>query len=287
MGNYNERSSEDLGWLPAWFGCAGFGPGLQRKIKEYQLENDLEADGLCGPATYRRIYSDQMKDIDGEYIICNGQKIPIDWPHVETFDENPGIKSPNGSYKRRMRGNDRQVDHFIVHWDATLSAKHCMKILKRRKPPLSVHFCIDNAPEAKIYQLLDTSQIAYHAGGWNMRSVGVEISNAYSLRYQDYYIRRGHGPRPIIEGAKVRGRTLRPHLGFYEVQKRAAKALWEAVCFAHGIPLQTPTNPDGTERAETLSRAELNEYSGIIHHFQCSKAKIDCGGFDLTKWVNK
>jgi len=182
-----------------------------------------------------------------------------------------------------MRGNDRQVDHFIVHWDATLSAKHCMSILARRS--LSCHFTVCN--DGYIRQHLDTSQIAYHAGGWNTRSVGVEISNAFSLRHQDYYIRRGHGPRPIIEGAKVRGRTLRPHLGFYEVQKRAAKALWEAVCFAHGIPLQTPTNPDGTERAETLSRAEMKEYKGVIHHYQCSEKKIDCGGFDLTKWVNK
>ena len=41
--------------------------------------------------------------------------------------------------------------------------------------------------DGTIYQLLDTQHAAWHAGGrlWNHTGIGVEIANAYYLKYQN------------------------------------------------------------------------------------------------------
>ena len=62
-----------------------------------------------------------------------------------------------------------------------------------------MHFLIDN--DGTIYQMLDTQHIAWHAGipryeGGNKRGIGVEISNAYYPKYQEWYIKHGFGERP-------------------------------------------------------------------------------------------
>ncbi len=63
----------------------------------------------------------------------------------------------------------------------------------------------------------------------NRASVGVEISNAWYPKYNDWYERNGHGKRDIVEGAKVHGRSLEPFLDFYPKQIEALKKLWIAV----------------------------------------------------------
>ena len=90
----------------------------------------------------------------------------------------------------------------------------------------------------------------WHAGGraWNHNSVGVEVSNAYSLKYQDWYVKKGFGKRPVIRDAKVHGNSVKPHLGFYEVQMRALAALWEAVSYACNIPLVLPKTKDALDK---------------------------------------
>jgi hypothetical protein len=280
MSSYNERSATKLGWEPSWFGADGFGSALAEKIKEFQRLYDLEADGLCGAATYRRKFSEMYADKGGEHIICNGTRVPIEWEKVVTWDEPHGMKAPSGTYSRRK--GPRDVSLFVNHWDVCLSSATCFKVLKKRG--ISVHFLIDN--DGTIYQTLDTCHVGWHAGrGWNTASVGVEISNAYYPKYQSWYERKGFGPRPVVKGAKVRGRTLSEHLGFYEVQKKAAAALWKAISIGHNIPLVTPTNDDGSERADTLPPKVLKNYKGFVHHYHLTSKKIDCGGFDITEYL--
>ena len=56
---YNESSSLKLGWTPDWFGCSEFDEELTEAIRKYQKSIGLKADGLCGPGTYRRIWTDR------------------------------------------------------------------------------------------------------------------------------------------------------------------------------------------------------------------------------------
>ena len=61
---YNESSAKNLGWDPSWFGQKYFDEQLVRAIKKWQKARGLSADGLCGPATYRRVWTERQADID-------------------------------------------------------------------------------------------------------------------------------------------------------------------------------------------------------------------------------
>ena len=83
------------------------------------------------------------------------------------------------------------------------------------------------------------NHVAFHAGSkkHNAQTIGVEISNAYYTRYNKWYKDNGFGERPIVKGAKVHGKSMKPFLDFYPVQIEALKALMKAVHNATGIPL--------------------------------------------------
>lgn len=287
--NYNKKSSKDLGWDPSWFGCEEINDELTEKIKEFQREMGIEADGMCGSSTFRRKFNERAEELErsnsdpnySDYIICHGNAIPIEWNKVVLWTDKGGHKAKEGNYKP-VNGN-REIDLFVNHWDVCLSSKICQKILDQRG--ISVHFLIDN--DGTIYQTLDTTHIAWHAGNENERSVGVEISNAYYTKYQNRYVKAGFGERPIKSGAVVNGVTLEDHTDFYPVQIEALKALTKAIHKGLGIPLETPININGTEYTDTLPAPRLKRFKGFVHHYQLTKRKIDCGGLDLVKLMKE
>lgn len=288
--DYNEKSSKDLGWDPSWFGCEDFGDKLTEAIKAFQKEMKVEADGMCGPGTFRRKFNERAGDIEAadkdsvysDHIICHGKSVSIEWDKVILWTDKGGLAAKEGCYKPYY-GGERQIDMFVNHWDVCLSSKICQKVLDQRG--ISVHFLIDN--DGTIYQTLDTTHIAWHAGNENERSVGVEISNAYYTKYQDKYIKAGHGKRPVKTGAVVNGVTLEDHTDFYPVQIEALKALTKAIHKGLGIPLETPTNINGTEYTDTLPAPRLKAFKGFVHHYQLTSKKTDCGGLDLVKLLKE
>ena len=62
---YNESSASNLGWDPSWFGQKYYDEQLVRAIKKWQKDRGITADGLCGPDTFRRIWTERQADIDG------------------------------------------------------------------------------------------------------------------------------------------------------------------------------------------------------------------------------
>ena len=61
---YNEASSKKLGWEPSWFGEKYFDDKLVRAIKKWQKERGITGDGLCGPMTFRRLWTERQANID-------------------------------------------------------------------------------------------------------------------------------------------------------------------------------------------------------------------------------
>ena len=161
---------------------------------------------------------------------------------------------------------------FINHWSVSLSSRSTAHILAKRS--LSIHFSIDN--DSTIYQLLDCQDIAYHAGNHNAVSVGVELENAYALKYQQWYQRRGFGERPVWEGIECHGKKLKPFLGFYAGQLRALAALWEAVSRACSIPLAIPKTL-GTVDPECQAKT----FEGFACHYNLTERKIDPIGIPM------
>ena len=286
--NYNIKSATNYGWTPEWFGATDFNRELLEKIKAFQSEHNLTADGLCGPSTYRRIFNtveDNISDFKPSglskikpTIVAKGKHYSIAWPKVVLWDEPNGLELETG-FERRT--NKRKVTTFVNHWDVCLSSKMCHRVLQKRG--ISVQFCIDN--DGTIYQLMDMNHVAWHAGSraWNRMSIGVEISNAYYIKHRYWYIKNGFGSRNVINDASVHGKTLEPHLDFYPIQIEALKALWAAVYNIYHIPLKCPVDSNG----KTLETVTNNQLEGFISHYHLTRRKTDCAGLDLAKLLEE
>ena len=297
---YNEATAVKLGWFPSWFGVKVFNEGLVKAIKKWQKAHKLKADGLVGPTTFRRLYAEResLKEdaeekretaniAEPNFIIYNGGKFPIKWDKVVNWESPlPMLQSiyipSERTYYKYDRGT-RDIKFFVNHWDASLSAASTTRILDRRN--LSVHFCIDN--DGTIFQLVDMQHAAKHAGRANRKSVGVEISNAYYLKYQRTYKRRGFGERPVIRDATVHGVKLPPFTGFYPVQIEALKALWVAVSEATDIPLECPLDENNELVTRVDARCVQGTFEGFINHYNLSRKKIDCAGLELDKLLQE
>ena len=282
---YNEASANKLGWDPSWFNHDDFDNQLIENIEKFQKAHDLEVDGMCGPTTFRRVYterealielaSDQFSNVPAEqenYIICNGVKALCEWDKVVNIHHPDALLLEPG----RVIERTRNVRQFVVHWDAALSAKSCRDILKRRG--LSVQFAIDN--DGTIYQYCDANHVCWHAPPVNWVSIGVEISNAVELKYQKHYERKGFGKRPVVKCPKINGKYYGKILAFYPEQIEALKALVKSVqSYYVGIDSKTPE----IVGLHKPSQKELVEYSGIVHHYHvdANKKKWDAGCLDL------
>lgn len=292
---YNESSAAKLGWEPGWFGCEYFDDELIVAIKKWQRKNGVTADGLVGPNTFRRLWTERESNISeyspyevledtctrDNYIVHNGRFLPIDWHKVVLWDQEGGLKCDSGNYYDYSGKADRKPNHFVNHWDVCLSTKSMAKVVNKRG--ISIHFGIDS--DGTIYQLLDTQHGAWHAGHWygNKRGIGVEICNAYSMKYQDWYVRNVGKPRPVVAKgeAVVHGKPLKEHLGFYPEQIEALKALYKALHLGLGIPLEAPRDSDGYPILTVDPKVTGGEFTGFNHHFHYTKNKIDSGNLDI------
>jgi hypothetical protein len=291
---YNESSAVKLGWSPDWFGATHFDEDLLKKVRKFQRDHGLTADGLVGPTTYRRAWTERESNLDDYYhqeveanpdqsfIIVNNDFHEIKWPRVVLPFAGNGMKLTSGYRTVREK---REVTNFVCHWDVCLSSKSCYKVLKQRG--ISVHFAIDN--DGTIYQFMDCNHIGWHAGSskWNNNSVGVEIANAYYPKYQNWYKAHGHGARPTWRNKEVHGKVLEPFLGFYDVQLQALQALMEAMNKAYDIPLECPLGVDGDTATTVDAKAAAGRFNGFISHYHLKKTKIDCAGLDLKQLLEE
>ena len=295
---YNQASQTKLEWESNWFGYRHNDEELIDHIKKWQKSNGLTADGLVGPMTYRRIWTERQSNIDNykppkrkykddNFIVHNSKFIPIEWDKVILWSEDGGFKMRPGTYTDYSGKEDRNPTMLVNHWDVCLSSEHCARVLNKRG--ISIHFCIDN--DGTIYQLLDTQHKTWHAGinsgvGGNPKGIGVEISNAYYLKYQGWDVKNGVGERPIQEHGYVHGKTLDPFLDFYPIQIDALKALWKAIHIGLDIPLEYPKNSSGHIETGVHKDCERGKFHGFCNHYNFIKSKKDCAGLDLPNLLN-
>ena len=83
---YNKSSQDSLGWEPSWFGCKYNDDELVDSVKDWQKRRGLTADGLGGPATYRRIWTEREAEISQHSPhpspYQNGEKYCADLKHI-------------------------------------------------------------------------------------------------------------------------------------------------------------------------------------------------------------
>tara|TARA_R110000796_G_scaffold192422_2_gene309101 strand:+ start:965 stop:1732 length:768 start_codon:yes stop_codon:yes gene_type:complete len=240
---------------------------------DFQKAHGLTPDGLVGPMTYSRAFTN-LEDIPKTKgrILCNGKLVYFDWPRVKI----DLIKDE--CYKKSKK--ERLPTMVVTHWDVCLSADSCKKVLEKRN--ISTHFVIDN--DGTIVQLADCNDITWHAGNRrvNNASIGVDFSNAYYTKYQKTYVKRGHGERPVLKDSVVHGVKLKPHLGYYPKQIMAYKALLEFLHEQYGITLTTPTK-NGKLLTEVYKPAVAAKFNGIVCHYHLTRGKIDTAGLELDE----
>ena len=126
---YNRSSATQLGWDPSWFGEKYFDDKLVRAIKKWQKNNGLKADGLCGPNTFRRVWTERQKDIDdykpvdrtySNYLVYGGNFVPIKWDKVVLWSEKGGLAAKPGNYYDYTGRAKRPIRLFVNHWDVCL-----------------------------------------------------------------------------------------------------------------------------------------------------------------------
>tara|TARA_R100001509_G_scaffold165469_1_gene147264 strand:+ start:1536 stop:2432 length:897 start_codon:yes stop_codon:yes gene_type:complete len=291
---YNKSSATQLGWEPSWFGEKYYDDKLVRAIKKFQKRYGLTADGLCGPSTFRRIWTERQADIDdfkpvnrkySNYLVYNSNFVPIEWDKVVLWSEEGGLSAKPGNYYDYTGRAKRNIRLFVNHWDVCLDSTRCNDVLNKRG--ISVHFLIDN--DGTIFQTLDMQHGAWHgsSGRVNRASVGVEISNAYYPKYQNWYEKRGFGERPIMKDVVVHGQKLPEFLGFYDVQIQATQALWKAIESATAVEFKAPLGSDGNTSKKYEQDVVYGKFAGIVSHYHCSKKKIDCGGMDIKRLIEE
>jgi peptidoglycan hydrolase-like protein with peptidoglycan-binding domain len=291
---YNKSSATQLGWDPTWFGEKYYDDKLVRAIKKFQKQYGLTADGLCGPSTFRRIWTERQADIDdfrpvnrkySNYLVYNSNFIPIEWDKVVLWSEEGGLSAKPGNYYDYTGRAKRNIRLFVNHWDVCLDSTRCNDVLNKRG--ISVHFLIDN--DGTIFQTLDMQHGAWHgsSGRVNRASVGVEISNAYYPKYQNWYEKRGFGERPTMKGVVVHGQKLPEFLGFYDVQIQAAQALWKAIESTTAVEYKAPLDDNGNTSTKYEQDVVYGKFAGIVSHYHCSKKKIDCGGMDIKALIEE
>jgi hypothetical protein len=281
---YNLKSAKKYGWNPDWFDADKFDDDLVESIKDFQRECKIKADGMVGPATLRRKETEIMsedfnptkrrKRRGEKFIVYNGKKFPIAWEKVILWDEYGGLKAKEGCYYDWSKRPPRAPMQFVNHWDATLSSEACARIINKRG--LSMHFLIDN--DGTIYQMLDIQHVAWQAGAksWNNAGIGVEISNAFYLKYQNWYKKKGFGERPIVI-SEVNGRPVGPHLDFYPIQLKALAALWAAIHDSVGIEMEICHTKGVDEDCRQLN------FNGFINHYNLTANKIDCSSLNMEE----
>jgi hypothetical protein len=117
--------------------------------------------------------------------------------------------------------------------------------------------------------------------------VGIDFSNAYYLKYQGYYRKKGFGNRPILSDSRVHGHKLKPHLGYYPVQIEAYKALLKCLDAHYGIELKCPLEVGGQMLCGVSEEAADGKFKGVVSHYHLTTRKIDCAGLEIDEIIQE
>jgi N-acetylmuramoyl-L-alanine amidase len=161
---------KQLGFMTAAAANTGpgtFGPLTDASLKRFQTSAKLTPDGVFGPKTSAAL----KKALGGV----------IQTPPGTTFKKPPVISAPSPNFGER---NGAKIDTIVIHHTASNNGAGDLAHMRDPKSQVSAHYMLDR--DGKIYQLVNDSKRAWHAGKGelhgvptdvNGRSIGIEIVN--------------------------------------------------------------------------------------------------------------
>lgn len=173
------------------------------------------------------------------------------------------------------------IRQFVLHHDGCPSAETCFKVLHNERG-LSCHFLMDN--DGTIYQTLDLAFMAFHAGGFNANSIGIEISNrGDAKRSPNYYAKRRQ--RRETTTVRIHGHIYKCYK-FTPEQHDAMRALAKGLTRAlPNLPLEYPQDSPGHQAWSAIPNAR--RFSGYLGHYHTTRRKWDPGPFDFKEFCEK
>jgi N-acetylmuramoyl-L-alanine amidase len=202
---------------------------------------------------------------------------------IYAFDPAPGLKQRATRYRQRrsMGGSTslarlrQTVRQFVIHLDGCMSAKMCFDVLHNQRG-LSVHFMVDN--DGIVYQTLDLVHCAFHAGGVNEISVGVELQNkGDAARYPTAY----KGGRKKVT-CRIHGFQILSY-DFTDAQYEGMIRLCRCLTKVFDLPLTSP-HQDGKPVWTTIPT--IRRYQGFIGHYHIIDTKWDPGPWDFQRLLH-
>ena len=271
-----------------------------------------------------------------EIVVC-GERVPVAapvvlWtmePRYDAYAEGPRFRDGDPEGKRYHPGREpydlataraveqegwtrenlaRQVDLFVLHYDACGSSRSCFRVLQDERQ-LSVHFLLDL--DGTIYQTLDLREQAWHARSANPRAVGIEIAHvgAYppgererltsAYAWDETGARvvppAGSQRRPDFDGRLAREAWIRGRIhGAELIQPDFTRAQYESLAALAAalhevlprIALDAPRDDTGAVRTDALSEDEKARFHGVLGHYHLQTDKRDPGpAFDWECWL--
>lgn len=183
------------------------------------------------------------------------------------------------------------ITQVVLHADQIGDSAAAFDALVARE--LSMHFMIDW--DGTIYQLMDVSHAAYHAGEANQRSIGVELTNRHDnlvvhpkgsahpkthprlAEMQSAAYERKRGPVAEINGVKVQT------FGYTEAQYRSLGSLLRLLAAVFpAIARGQPVDGEGKTIGRVLDDPEHTQ--GVLAHWHWSAQQWDPGpAFDWRR----
>ncbi len=239
--------------------------------------------------------------VGSEIIIC-GKRYDIEHPVVTFEDEGgynayiphrldnigeiyashpaPGLEQRATRYRlRRSMGQTNSLSRLkkvmrqvVIHLDGCMSARMCFHVLHNQRG-LSVHFMVDN--DGTIYQCLDLVHCAYHAGGVNEVSVGIELQNrGDAARHPNAYA----GGRETVT-CRIHGAQFLSY-NFTDAQYQGMTQLSRTLSRVFEMELTSPSEGK-TPFWSTIPRPRT--YKGFLGHYHVCAQKWDPGPWDFQR----
>jgi hypothetical protein len=179
----------------------------------------------------------------------------------------------------------RSIKQFVIHHDGCSSADMCFNVLQNERG-LSCHFLIDN--DGTVYQTVDLSLAAWHAGAWNTNSIGVELCNRGDAKKEPTYYSSGkHGPQRRQKACKINGHTYLAH-DYTDEQYDALRKLTRALLrLLPNLPAEYPQTSPGVQEWNTMPPSASFSFSGLIGHYHLIPEKWDPGYFDFKDFCGR
>jgi N-acetylmuramoyl-L-alanine amidase len=152
-----------------------FGKKTEAAVKKFQADHKLPTTGFYGDMTHAAMKK-ALDKVSGP----TGPTKPDPKPGV--FKKPPVINAPSPNFNSR---NGMDIDTIVLHHTASNNGAGDLAHLRDPKAEVSAHYMVDR--DGKIYQLVNDSKRAWHAGkaelhgvptDVNGRSIGIEIVNA-------------------------------------------------------------------------------------------------------------